>query len=70
MNPNPVTAGEKLKEWLPGAALLWHYERAQFRHDALAALVVALATIPSSMLLDEPVTQTTELSIAGPFAFR
>src|SRR6187455_152782 len=48
MNPNPVTAGEKLRKWLPGAALLFRYERAQFRHDALAALVVALVTIPSA----------------------
>jgi len=39
-----MTASERPSQWLPGAALLWLYERAQFRHDALAALVVALVT--------------------------
>ena len=43
-----MTASERLGKWLPGAVLLWRYERAQFRHDALAALVVALVTIPSA----------------------
>src|SRR6185503_13045308 len=43
-----MTAGGRLGKWLPGAALLRRYERAQFRHDALAALVVALVTIPSA----------------------
>lgn len=43
-----MTAGGRLGRWLPGTALLWRYERAQFRHDALAALVVALVTIPSA----------------------
>src|SRR5580765_6447780 len=43
-----MTAGSRIGKWLPGTALLWSYERAQFRHDALAALVVALVTIPSA----------------------
>ena len=43
-----MTADERLGKWLPGTALLWRYERAQFRYDALAALVVALVTIPSA----------------------
>jgi SulP family sulfate permease len=43
-----MRAGGKLGEWLPGVALLMRYERAQFRHDALAALVVSLVLIPSA----------------------
>src|SRR4029434_244070 len=43
-----MTASGGLGKWLPGAALLWRYERALFRHDALAALVVSLVTIPSA----------------------
>src|SRR5215510_14924396 len=37
-----------LKKLLPGAAGLVRYERSLFRHDALAALVVALVLIPSA----------------------
>ncbi|MFO0873396.1 MAG: SulP family inorganic anion transporter [Phycisphaerales bacterium] len=43
-----MTARDRLGRWLPGAALLLHYDRSKFRHDALAALVVALVTIPSA----------------------
>jgi sulfate permease, SulP family len=43
-----MTAKEKLREWLPGAALLFRYDRSLWRHDALAALVVALVMIPSA----------------------
>src|ERR1043166_2782669 len=43
------SAGDRwLKKLLPGAALLLHYERSLFRHDALAGLVVALVLIPSA----------------------
>jgi SulP family sulfate permease len=34
---------------LPGLALLGRYDRSQWRHDALAALVVALVLIPSAI---------------------
>ena len=40
--------GKRLGEWLPGVALIRHYDRAHWRHDALAALVVALVLIPSA----------------------
>ncbi len=43
-----MTAAGRLGQWLPGVALLFGYDRAQFRHDALAALVVALVLIPSA----------------------
>jgi SulP family sulfate permease len=33
----------------PGVALLFRYDRAHWRHDALAALVVALVLIPSAI---------------------
>ena len=35
-------------EWMPGAALLFRYDRSNFRHDALAAVVVTLVLIPSA----------------------
>lgn len=43
-----MTRGGRLSQWLPGLALLWHYDRSLFRHDALAALVVSLVLIPSA----------------------
>ena len=43
-----MTAGGRLGNLLPGAALLFRYERSQWRHDAPAALVVALVLIPSA----------------------
>ena len=43
-----MTAGGRIGKWLLGTALLWRYQRSQFRHDALAAVVVALVTIPSA----------------------
>jgi MFS superfamily sulfate permease-like transporter len=33
---------------MPGVSLLFRYDRSQFRHDALAALVVTLVLIPSA----------------------
>ena len=38
----------KLKKLLPGAAMLFRYDRSLLRHDALAGLVVALVLIPSA----------------------
>ena len=43
----------RLSNLLPGAALLLHYERSLWRHDALAALVVALVLIPSAFAYAE-----------------
>ena len=38
----------RLKKLLPGAAMLFCYDRSLLRHDALAGLVVALVLIPSA----------------------
>src|SRR5262245_7950936 len=43
-----MTGGRRLSQWLPGVALLFQYKRAHLRHDALAALVVALVSLPSA----------------------
>src|SRR5688572_20082617 len=43
-----MTPGGRLTKLLPGAALLFRYDRSHWRHDGLAALVVALVTIPSA----------------------
>ena len=43
-----MTAVGRFAKWLPGAALLLGYDRAQLRNDGLAALVVALVLIPSA----------------------
>jgi sulfate permease, SulP family len=45
--------GRRLRRWLPGAALLFSYDRSQFRHDALAGLVVSLVLIPSAFAYAE-----------------
>jgi SulP family sulfate permease len=42
------TGSGRLGKLLPGVALLLRYERSQWRHDAVAALVVALVLIPSA----------------------
>ena len=47
-NAAPSATGHRLSRWLPGVALLLGYERSQFRHDALAALVISLVLIPSA----------------------
>ena len=48
-----MTMGARLRNLLPGAALLFRYERSLWRHDALAALVVALVLIPSAFAYAE-----------------
>ena len=48
-----MTLGARLRNLLPGAALLFRYERSLWRHDALAALVVALVLIPSAFAYAE-----------------
>lgn len=43
-----MPAAPRLTKLMPGAALFLRYDRAQWRHDALAALVVTLVLIPSA----------------------
>ena len=43
-----MTAAGWLTKRLPGLALLFRYDRSHWRHDGLAALVVALVSIPSA----------------------
>ncbi|MFC7339168.1 SulP family inorganic anion transporter [Haloferula chungangensis] len=38
----------KVAKWLPGAAVIFNYDRANFRHDLLASLVVSLVLLPSA----------------------
>jgi SulP family sulfate permease len=40
---------QNIAKVVPGVALLFRYDRANWRHDALAALVVALVLIPSAI---------------------
>src|SRR6186997_2524711 len=48
-----MAMGARLSKLLPGAALLFRYDRSLWRHDALAALVVALVLIPSAFAYAE-----------------
>jgi len=45
---NVMKASQRLVKMMPGVSLLFRYDRSQFRHDALAALVVTLVLIPSA----------------------
>src|SRR5262245_15353413 len=38
-----------LEKAMPGLAVLFHYDRSQWKSDALAALVVAVVLIPSAI---------------------